>query len=62
MPIPAGEYQRLREEERRRALVHQQLRRERWKRRLPWILVGAGTVLFLAMFGPSLVSFLLALM
>ncbi|MFQ5880894.1 MAG: hypothetical protein ACE5I9_00290 [Candidatus Methylomirabilales bacterium] len=61
MPIPAGEFQRLREEERRRALVHQQLRRERWRRRLPWALLGVATLLALALLGPSLVSFLLTL-
>jgi hypothetical protein len=61
MPIPAGEYQRLRDEERRRALAHQQIRRERWRRRLPWLLVGVATLLTLALLGPSLLSLLQAL-
>ncbi len=56
MPIPAGEYQRLRDEERRRALAHEQVRRERWRRRLPWLVVGAATLLTLFLFGPSLLS------
>ncbi|MEE8224465.1 MAG: hypothetical protein V3R42_01985 [candidate division NC10 bacterium] len=58
MPIPAGEYQRLRDEERRRALAHEQIRRERWRRRLPWLLVGAAILLGLALLGPSLLSLL----
>lgn len=59
MPIPSGEFQRLREEERRRALAHRQLRRERWRRRLPWLVLGVATLLTLVLLGPSLSSFLL---
>ncbi len=62
MPIPAGEFQRMRDEERRRALAHGQIRRERWRRRLPWLIAGAATLLALVLFGPSLLSLLLALM
>ena len=61
MPIAPGEFQRMRDEELRRALAHRQIRRERWRRRLPWLLVGVATLLTLALFGPSLLSFLLAL-
>jgi len=61
MPIPAGEHQRLRDEERRRALAHQHIRRERWRRRLPWVLLGVATLLTLALLGPSLLSLLQAL-
>lgn len=61
MPIPAGEYQRLRDEERRRALAHQHIHRERWRRRLPWLLLGVATLLTLALLGPSLLSLLQAL-
>ena len=60
MPIPAGEYQRLRDEERRRVLAHQHIRRERWRRRLPWLLLGIVALMTLALFGPSLVSLLQA--
>ncbi|MCZ6479017.1 MAG: hypothetical protein O6929_01225 [candidate division NC10 bacterium] len=51
----------MRDEELRRALAHRQVRRERWRRRLPWLLLGVATLLTLALFGPSLFSFLLAL-
>ncbi len=61
MPIAPGEFQRMRDEEARRAFAHQQIRRERWKRRLPWLLLGAATLLTLALFGDSLLTFLLAL-
>lgn len=61
MPIPAGEYQRLRDEERRRALAHQRIRQERWRRRLPWVLLGVATLLILVLVGPSLFSLLQAL-
>lgn len=61
MPIPAGEYQRLRDEERRRALAHQHVQRERWRRRLPWVLLGIVALVTLAFLGPSLLSVLQAL-
>ncbi|MFQ5801828.1 MAG: hypothetical protein ACE5JQ_02905, partial [Candidatus Methylomirabilales bacterium] len=61
MPIAPGEFQRMRDEELRRALAHRQIRRERWRRLLPWVLVGVAALLSLALFGPSLLSFLLAL-
>jgi Na+/melibiose symporter-like transporter len=51
----------MRDEELRRGLAHRQIRRERWRRRLPWLLLGVATLLTLALFGPSLLSFLLAL-
>ena len=61
MPIAPGEFQRMRDEEARRALAHQHIRRERWRRRLPWLLLGAATLLTLALFGDSLLAFLLTL-
>lgn len=60
MPIPAGEFQRLREEERLRAMAHRQLRRERWRRRLPWLILGVATLLSLVFLGGSLSSLLLS--
>ena len=61
MPIPAGEFQRMRDEEVRRALAHRQIRRERWRRRLPWLLLGVAILLTLVLFGDSLLSLLFAL-
>jgi hypothetical protein len=61
MPIPAGEFQRLRDEEQRRALAHQRIRRERWRRRASWLLLGAATLLTLVLLGPSLLSVVQAL-
>jgi len=61
MPIPPGEFQRMRDEEMRRALAYRQIRRERWKRRLPWLFLGVAILLTLVLFGDSLLSLLFAL-
>lgn len=41
MRIPAGEIRRLKEEERRREAAHRRIRRDRLRKRLLWLLIGA---------------------
>ncbi len=45
----------------RRALAYRQIRRDRWKRRLPWLFLGVAILLTLVLFGDSLLSLLFAL-
>lgn len=61
MPIPPGEFQRMKDEEMRRALAYRKIRHERWKRRAPWLFLGVAILLTLVFFGDSLLSLLFAL-
>jgi hypothetical protein len=41
MLIPAGEIRRLKDEERRREAAHRRIRRDRLRKKLLWLLIGA---------------------